>query len=108
MRHPYPDVVLGDMVRELRLDSGRGVAELAKDVSWPIGRLRALEEGAGGVSFTEFIPLVRLFGLDLEEFTCEFLTNLEESHVDFRQLELDLADAMAADDFDEDEYLLHD
>jgi hypothetical protein len=106
MRHPYPDAVLGDMIRELRLDSGFALADLAKQMAWPAKRLRALEDGAGGVGFTEFIPLVRLFGLDLEEFVCDFLINLEESHVDFRQLELDLAANFDGDD--SDEYFLHD
>jgi transcriptional regulator with XRE-family HTH domain len=106
MRHPYPDVVLGNMVRELRLDCGLEVPDVAKRMAWPANRLRALEDGVGGVSFSDFVPLARLFGLDLEAFACDFLTNLEESHVDFRQLELELADTREADDLDD--YYLHD
>lgn len=106
MRHLYPDVVLGGMVRKLRLDGGLGVAELATQMAWPEKRLRSLEEGAAGVSVADFIPLVRRFGLDLEEFACDFLTNLEEGHVDFRQLEheLDLEFAAAGSD---EEYFPH-
>jgi hypothetical protein len=96
------------MVREMRLDSGLAVADLAKQMAWPAARLRALEDGSGGVSFTEFIPLVRFFGMDLEEFACEFLTNLEESHVDFRQLELELETGLDTDEDGDDEYFLHD
>lgn len=105
MRHPYPDVVLGNMVREMRLDGGLAVADLAKQMAWPVKRLRAIEDGAGGVSFTELIPFVRFFGIDLEEFACDFLTNLAESHVDFAQLEAELD---ADQNFDDDEYLFHD
>jgi plasmid maintenance system antidote protein VapI len=94
------------MVREMRLDGGLAVADLAKQMAWPAKRVRALEDGSGGVSFTELIPLVRYFGMDLEEFACDFLTNLEESHVDFRQLELELEADLGSDDLDE--YFLHD
>lgn len=107
-KRPYPDVVLGDMVRELRLESGRGVAELARQVAWPASRLRALEDGAGGASITELMPLVRLLGQDLDEFVYEFLVNLEESHMDFRQLELELGEMGPADAFDDEGYTLND
>ena len=106
MRHPYPDVVLGDMVRELRLEAGLKVAELAKAMHWPVSRLRSLEDGSGAVTFTETTRLIRHFDLDIEEFSCAYMTTLELSHVDFREYEA--AIGMGVVDGADPDYFVHD
>jgi transcriptional regulator with XRE-family HTH domain len=106
MRHPYPDVVLGDMVRQMRLEAGMQVSEVAEHMNWPTSRLRALEDGTDAPSFSETAKLVRLFDLDIEEFACAYMTNSELSQVDFNALEAELARGMT-DSIDAD-YYVHD
>jgi plasmid maintenance system antidote protein VapI len=106
MQHLNPEIVLGDLLREFRLQARVDVRDLANQMRWPTAKLQRLEDGSGDVSFIEAAQLVRHFNLDIEEFACAYITNLDLSHADFNALEAELACARI--ESMDDEYFAHD